>query len=124
VDSLLLHLTQHVKDIQPDSESESPRRVAESLNLLIGSAMVGGEALEAVTRSLLGVKGRMESCQSQAIIRGVVCWVGLSDDLGRLNEGPLLLNTNTSCTILPGNTGHDVDGSEADSVRIVFAAIL
>jgi len=51
--------------------------------MLIGPAVAGGEALEAISRCILNVKGRMIDLQAQAIVRAAVCWVSLSSDQGQ-----------------------------------------
>ena len=123
VDSLLFHLTSRIDKLQPECPSESARRVAELFTLVIGSATVGGEALEAVTRSIQNMKGRTGDVQPQAIIRGSVCWVGTSDHNGKLLTGHGL-ETDSSCQVFLGNNGDYLDRSQANSIRILLTAVL
>lgn len=83
MDTLLQHITLHVKALDPSIPSETARRVGEILEMLIGPAVAGGEALEAISRCILNVKGRMIDLQAQAIVRAAVCWVSLSSDQGQ-----------------------------------------
>jgi hypothetical protein len=81
VDSLLHHLTWNIESLSPDTPSGFIARVGHVLSTLIGPAERGG-AFEAVLKSLLGAKCTMTDVRACGMIRGIVAWIGLSDEHG------------------------------------------
>ncbi|TYJ57904.1 hypothetical protein B9479_001259 [Cryptococcus floricola] len=82
-ESLLAHLTHHLiapaLPLAPDQPDERVKRAVSVLKSILGEPQVGGEAWEAVTRSVLSGKGKggmsMDAWKEQARNRLVVGWV-------------------------------------------------
>ena len=124
VESLLQHLAKHVRDIAPEKPNEVAKRIGSILEMTLGPAVVGGEALEAVVRTVLNVKGRREDLRSQAILRGSVSWIGASGDQGLFIWTRVSCGAKISDQIVSGDIGEHLDRRKTDSLCHILSTIL
>jgi len=88
VESLLEHLAFRLvppggDPLQPDRPDERIKRAGKVLNLFIGPAKTGGEAMEAVVRGVIGGKlGGVVQDQAHSRIRMTVAWIGEGGERG------------------------------------------
>lgn len=90
VESLLQHLTFLLIDsnslpLQPESPDERIRRAVIVLSAIIGSTQVGGEAWDAMLRTVEGGKNARTPMMDEqhARARVIVAWIGTQGDKGQ-----------------------------------------
>jgi len=74
VEALFSHLARHIDQLDPDTPSETVKRAALVLEDIIGKATTEGEALEAVTRTVMKAKCRMSDAKVHFQLRVAAAW--------------------------------------------------
>lgn len=77
-----MHLVYHVKDLNFDKPQEKVRRAATVLGHIIGPAVTGGEAVEAVMRSVYSPNLVLSGTSRPVLMRVVVAWIGQGKEKG------------------------------------------